>query len=108
LRSFLECSLVTFLKHSGDFSKITKNNPKHNPSIGQMLTYIISGKCSLVSDQNLLDALKLNKDKFDSKYSVARMHGINHNENYTSTTQEVKSTFGLLQNLFKVILNPSK
>jgi len=106
LRSFLECSLVVFLKETGDFSKITKNNPKHNPSIGQMLTFITSGKSSKIQDQNLIDALKLKKDTFDTKYSVLRMHGINHNENYTSSTQEVRSIFGLLENLFKVILNP--
>lgn len=106
LRSFLECSLVVFLKETGDFSKITKNNSKHNPSIGQMLTFITSGKSTKIQDQNLIDALKLKKDIFDTKYSVLRMHGINHNENYTSSTQEVRSIFGLLENLFKVILNP--
>ena len=105
LRSFLECALVTFLKETGDYNSISKN-AKHNPSIGEMLQFIINGNSTKVQDSNLLAALKMDKDVFDSKYSIARMHGINHNENYTSTEKDVRKTFGLLENLFKIILNP--
>lgn len=105
LRSFLECSLVTFLKEIGEFKNIKKNG-KHNPSIGEMLSYIVAGKTSLIQDQNILDTLKLDMDTFNSKYSIARMHGINHNENYTSTEKDVRSAFGKLEALFKIILNP--
>lgn len=105
LRTFLECSLVVFLKETGDFDTIQKND-KHNPGIGEMLQFIIDGKSSKVNDINLLEGLKLEKKVFDSRHSIARMHNINHNEHFTSSPAEVRSTWALLEGLFKVILNP--
>ena len=105
LRTFLECSLLVFLKETNDFDKIQKNE-KHNPSIGEMMTFIIEGKSSRVKDTNLLAALKLEKNKFDSNYSMARLHNINHNETFTSSEKDVRAAWGLLESLFKTILNP--
>lgn len=103
LRSFLECSLLFFLKETKDFDSIKKND-KHNPKLGEMLSFITNGDCSLIKDQNLINSLNSVKKDYDQAYSLERMNMINHNENFASSEKDVRKAFAQLEGLFKTIL----
>ncbi|WP_397363185.1 hypothetical protein [Olleya sp. R77988] len=105
LRSFLECSLIFFLKEIKEY-ELVKKSDVHNPKLGEMMTHIINGKCNFIKDQNLIASLKAIKTDFDQPYSLERMNMINHNENCTSTEKDVRKTWAQLESLFKIILNP--
>ncbi|MEZ4779110.1 MAG: hypothetical protein R2786_06970 [Flavobacteriaceae bacterium] len=104
LRSFLECSLVFYLKEVSEYDKIKKNS-SHNPKLGEMLTHIINGSCKNINDHNLIATLRQIKSDFDQPYSLERMHMINHNEHFTSKERDVRATWAQLESLFKIILN---
>ena len=103
LRSFLECSLIVFFKKHKEYSAIQKSG-KHNPTLGEMLSHIINGKCKSITDQNLIDTIKQVKTDYDKPYSLERLHMINHNENWVSTEREVRSAWAKLEELFKILL----
>jgi hypothetical protein len=103
LRSFLECSLIVFLKHNKEYDTIQKN-AKHNPTLGEMLTHIIKGKCKVITDKNLIDTISQVKTDYDQAYSLERLHMINHNENWVSTERDVRTAWAKLEVLFKIIL----
>lgn len=103
LRSFLECGLIVFLKKNNDYDAIQKH-AKHNPTLGEMLTHIINGKCSAIPDQNLIDTIKQVKTDYDQAYSLERLHMTNHNENWVSTERDVRVAWAKLEGLFKIIL----
>lgn len=105
LRSFLECSLVFYLKHTGEYGKVKKHN-KHNPVLSEMLTFVTSKSCTSITDANLIQAIKQVHSNWKDAYSLERMNMINHNENWTSTERDVRSAWGKLEALFKIILNP--
>lgn len=106
LRSFLECSLVFFFKEIDEYSSVKKSTA-HNPKLGEMITHIINGNCSKISDINLIANLKQVKSDFDQPYSLERMNMINHNEHFTSKEKDVRATWAQLESLFKTILNPT-
>jgi len=107
LRSFLECSLVFYLKHTGEYKEIKKHN-RHNPTLSEMLTFISGIKCSSIDDANLKQSVKQVQSNWKDSYSLERMHMINHNENWTSTGKEVRSAWGKIEGLFKIILDLEK
>ncbi|VEN74228.1 conserved hypothetical protein [Candidatus Desulfarcum epimagneticum] len=107
LRSFLECALAFYLKDTGEYKKI-RTNGKHNPKLSEMLTFISNEKFTLIGDRNLKQSIKQIKSNWKEPYSLARMNMINHNENWTSTEKDVRSTWGKLEGLFRIILNPEK
>jgi hypothetical protein len=80
LRSFLECTLISFFKDVGEYEAI-KRTDQHNPKLGEMLTHIINGKSAFIKDVNLIDVLKQVKAHYDSPYSLERLNMVNHNEN---------------------------
>lgn len=104
LRSFLECSLIVFFKKNSEYSAIQKN-AKHNPTLGEMLTHIINGKCKSITDRNLIDTINQVKADYDKAYSLERLHMINHNENWVSTERDVRAAWAKLEGLFKLILS---
>ncbi|HEY5535293.1 MAG TPA: hypothetical protein VIL99_10215 [Ignavibacteria bacterium] len=103
LRSFLECSLIVFFKKTNDYSKILKND-KHNPTLGEMLTYIINGNSTSITDKNLIDTINQIKTDYNKAYSLARLHMINHNENWIAVEKDVRATWAKLEELFKILL----
>jgi hypothetical protein len=105
LRSFLECSLIFYLKHTGEYGTVKKHRA-HNPVLSEMLTFISGKKCNSITDANLKQTIKLVQSSWKDTFSLARMNMINHNENWTSTEKDVRSTWGKLEALFKIILNP--
>jgi hypothetical protein len=104
LRSFLECSLIVFFKKSKEFTFIQKKD-QHNPTLGEMLTHIINGKCKKISDANLISTIKQIKTDYCQPYSLQRLNMINHNENWSSTPREVRTAWARLEELFKLILS---
>jgi hypothetical protein len=105
LRSFLECALVTFLKETGDYPNIERNS-KHNPKLGEMLTYIMNKKCDLIQDDQVIQIVEHIKNDYKDSYSIERMNMINHNENWNSSSRDVRSSWGKMEALVKVLINP--
>ncbi|NOT75729.1 MAG: hypothetical protein HOP08_12455 [Cyclobacteriaceae bacterium] len=103
LRSFLECSLIAFFKKNNEYEKIQKN-AKHNPTLGEMLSHIVNGKCTSITDQNLIETIDQVKTDYDKPYSLERLHMINHNENWVSTERDVRVAWAKLEGLFKILL----
>ncbi|MBU1098678.1 MAG: hypothetical protein KKB34_19555 [Bacteroidetes bacterium] len=103
LRSFIECSLIVYYKRNNEFDIIQKNE-KHNPTLGEMLAHIINGNCKAITDVNLIETIKQIKTDYDKPYSFERLNMINHNENWTATEKDVRSTWGKIESLFKIIL----
>ncbi|MGB2580421.1 MAG: hypothetical protein WBC83_01895 [Minisyncoccia bacterium] len=112
LRSFLECSLVAYLKHK-DVNKFhemlrEKNKKDGNQTLTNMLDYISKSSDSPITDQSVKDtAWQLISDD-NAVYSVNRMNMLNHSENWSSDEKQVKEAWSKLESLFKVILNPKK
>ncbi|MBI9056051.1 MAG: hypothetical protein JEY96_19680 [Bacteroidales bacterium] len=107
LRSFLECSLVVFLKQKGEYDSIQKNN-KHNPTLSEMLNHLKSDKCNLITDTNLRQLIQQIVSQYSEKYSLERMNMIQHNENWGSSESEVRIAWAKLEPLMKILLNPDK
>ncbi len=106
LRSFLECTLVYYLKETGEYEKVEKNE-KHNPKLSELLTFIASDKCTSIKDEQIKEVARHIKSDWADSYSLARMNMINHNENWNSTEKDVRSAWGRVEALFKILLNPS-
>lgn len=107
VRSFLECALVFYLKYTDEY-KLVEKNRYHNPSLSEMLHFISTDKCTSIDDYNLKEVAKHVRADWKDKYSLARLNMINHNENYTSVERDVRSTWGKIEGLFKILLNPDK
>ena len=105
LRSFLECTLVYYLKETGEYSTIRKNE-RHVPKISELLTFISSEKCKSISDMNIKQIVEHIKSQYSKDYSLVRMHMINHNENWISEEKEVRSAWNKIEGLMKILLNP--
>ena len=105
LRSFLECSLVEYLKHINAYNKVAKDD-RHTPKLGEMLTYLYEK--NLVTDEQGKQALRGIKADYDKPYSLQRMNMVNHNPDYSSTEKDVRSTWGKMEKLMAVILNPGR
>lgn len=105
LRSFLECALVFYLKETSQYEKIRKNS-NHNPSLGEMLTFVASDKCTTIDDANIVQVVNQIKKNWGNNYSLERMNMINHNENWNSTEMEVRGAWGKIEGLMKILLNP--
>jgi len=107
LRSFLECVLVFYLKATEEYGLIIKND-HHNPKLSEMLTFLFSDKCTSITDTNIKQVVRQIKANWQDSYSLERMNMINHNENWNSDEKEVRSAWGKMEGLFKVLLNPPK
>lgn len=103
LRSFLECSLVEYLSASGEYAKIKKSQD-HTPKLSELLAHVINNR--LVDDDHVIDNLNQIKSNWDKAYSLQRMNHVNHNKNYSSSPSDVRATWGMLEDLFRVILVP--
>jgi hypothetical protein len=106
LRSFLECTLVFYLKETDQFSHVEKHE-KHNPKLGEMLAYVASEECKSIDDENLKATVRQVKSDWDSPYSLERMNMTTHNENWTSSERDVRIAWGKIEKLFKIMLSPS-
>lgn len=107
LRSFLECSLVYFLKETGEYNQIVKNI-QHKPKLDEMLTFISSVKCTSITDSNIKQIADHMKRDYNQPYSLARMNMVNHNENWAATEKEVRAAWSKLEKLMTYLLNPLK
>lgn len=107
IRSFLECALVYYLKKTDEYKLVAKNE-RHNPSLSEMLAFIISDKCKTISDTNIKQVANQIKADWTSTYSLERMNMIKHNENWTSTEKDVRSAWGKIESLVKILLNPPR
>jgi hypothetical protein len=103
LRSFLECSLVYFLKER-DLYKHVQKNENHFPKLSEMLTYIGSPKNGVITDSNLIQLIEQIKSQYSESYSLERMNMRNHNENWVSTEKDVRAAWAKLENLFSLLL----
>lgn len=107
LRSFLECTLVCYLKETKEY-KLVEKNGKHNPKLDEMLTFILSDKCTSISDASLKQVIEHIKSHYTQDYSLVRLNMINHNENWVSTEKEVRAAWSKIEPLMKYLLNPEK
>lgn len=107
LRSFLECSLVCYLKETDEF-KLVEKHKNHNPKLSEMLTFIASDKCLSISDANLKQVVEHLKTHYTESYSLIRLNMINHNETWVSTEKEVRSAWSKIEPLMKYLLNPKQ
>ena len=107
LRSFLECVLVFYLKATEEYGLIVKND-RHNPKLSEMLTFLFSDKCTSITDKNIKQVVRQIKANWQDSYSLERMNMINHNENWNSNENDVRSAWGKIEGLFKALLNPKK
>lgn len=110
-RSFLECSLVVFLKHNkinryDDILKVKRRNPK-NLSLKDLLDYISNERHSPIKDRSIRLCAKHLISNDNKGYSIERMNMVNHNENWFSNEKDVREVWEKLEQLFKVILNPN-
>jgi hypothetical protein len=108
LRSFLECSLLVYFKKTGEFSEIPKDNKigkNPNPKLSDLLKHIINRKCKYITDENLIACISHVNADWYQPYSIERLNMRNHNENWASTTKDVRATWAKLEGLFKIILN---
>lgn len=103
LRSFLECSLVEFLKHKNEYGNVQKND-SHNPKLGEMLTHLQKG--NIIKDKNIIQAIADIKQDWDKPYSLERMNMVNHNENYASVEKDVRATWAKIEKLMMFLLDP--
>lgn len=112
LRSFLECSLVAYLKHDNikkysDVLQKKKKNQK-NLNLTDILSYLAKDVNSPIKEKSVRDiAWQLISDDH-AIYSVERMNLVNHNENWFSIEKDVRDTWSKAEPLFKIILNPKK
>jgi len=107
LRSFLECTLVYYLKETDEYKLIAKHD-KHNPGLSEMLTFVASDKCKSIDDSNIKQVVNQIKANWGHSYSLERMNMINHNENWVSNEKEVRSVWAKMEGLIKILLNPKK
>ena len=105
LRSFLECTLVFYLKKTGEYDSIVKHE-KHNPPLAELLNFIMSDKCTSITDEHIKGIAGQIKSDYAQNYSLVRMNLINHNENWVSSENEVRSAWSKLEALMKTLLNP--
>ncbi|MBP8115540.1 MAG: hypothetical protein KAY50_09300 [Chitinophagaceae bacterium] len=107
LRSFLECTLVCYLKETEEYKFVEKNS-KHNPKLDEMLTFILSDKCTSIDDNSLKQVIEHIKSHYTQAYSLVRLNMINHNETWVSTEKEVRTAWSKIEPLMKYLLNPKK
>jgi len=107
LRSFLECVLIFYLKATKEYELIVKDD-RHNPKLSEMLTFLFSDKCTSITDKNIKQVVRQMKANWQDSYSLERLNMIKHNENWNSNEKEVRSAWGKMESLFKVLLNPPK
>lgn len=107
LRSFLECTLVCYLKETKEY-KLVEKNSKHNPKLDEMLTFILSDKCTSIDDSSLKQVIEHIKSHYTQAYSLVRLNMINHNETWVSTEKEVRTAWSKIEPLMKYLLNPKK
>lgn len=105
LRSFLECSLVFYLKETDEFKNVQKNN-KHNPKLSELLTFVQSENCTSITDTNIKQVVEQIKSQYTEAYSLIRLNMINHNENWVSSEKDVRAAWSKLEKLMKFLLNP--
>jgi len=105
LRSFLECSLVNYLKQKKVFDDYLKKSEEHNPKLSEMLTYISKDDFKYLDD-NLKGVVKTIKSKYSEDYSLLRLNMINHNENWAAEEKEVRIAWSRLEKLMYIMLNP--
>jgi hypothetical protein len=107
LRSFLECSLVFYLKETDEYKFISQNS-NHNPKLSEMLNFLTTNNCKSLEDDSLKELIKQIKTDYNQQYSVQRMNMINHNPYWASTENEVRGAWNKLEELMKYLLNPKK
>lgn len=111
LRSFLECSLVSYLKHKNVskyndvVSKKAAGNQK-NLTLEKILDYLADDKDSPLLERSVKTIAKNLISQKEQAYSVERMNLVNHNENWFSTEQDVRQAWEKIEPLFKIILKP--
>jgi len=106
LRSFLECALVVYLKEKNKYNFLKKNS-RHNPTLAEMLTYLMSPACTLINDDNIKQVIHQIKSDYTSQHSLLRMHMLNHNENWVSSESDVRVAWAKMESLIKILLNPA-
>lgn len=105
LRSFLECSLVYFLKEKKEYSKVSKHGQA--PTLSEMLNHFSSKSCNLINDSSIIQQINQIKSQYSDKYSLERMNMINHSENWVSSEPDVRATWARLEPLIKIFINPN-
>lgn len=114
LRSFLECSLIAYLKH-GNISKYNevlslkvKSGSQKNLKLEIVLDYLSDDSLSPIGELSVRKIAKQLISHKEKEYSVERMNMVNHNESWFSMESDVRNAWDKMEPLFKVILNPEK
>lgn len=105
LRTFFECTVITYLKQTNEYDNIP-NASNHIPKFSEMLTFLASGNCASFTDSNLKQVINSIKTDYSKPYSLERFNIRNHNENWNSTEDEVRDAWVKLESLMKFLLNP--
>jgi hypothetical protein len=105
LRSFLECSLVVYLKETDEY-KLVEKNPTHKPKLAEMLAFIQGDKCTSITDASVKQVAEQIKSQYTQAYSLIRLNMINHNENWVSDEKEVRAAWSKIEQLMRYLLNP--
>jgi hypothetical protein len=107
IRSFLECALLYYLKETNEY-RLVAQNERHNPTLSDMLKFVASEKCKSIDDDNIKKVASQIRADWTAPYSLERMNMTIHNENWNSTEYEVRSAWGKVEGLIKILLNPKK
>jgi hypothetical protein len=110
LRSFLECSLITYLKQIKKYADVLNEKKKNqkNLTLTDILDYISNQKVSPIKDGSVRAIAKQLTSDDRKSYSIDRMNMVNHNENWFSEEKDVRSAWDKMEPIFKTILNPKK
>lgn len=109
LRSFLECTLVHYLKEvTNEYSKV-KVKGGSEPTLDNMLYFISEDtNCTSITDKAMKKTIVQMRTNYTKPYSLARMNMTNHDENWATTEKDARVTWGNMEKLMKHLLNPNK
>ena len=105
MRSFLECSLVEYLKQRNLYNKVRKHS-KHNPTLGEMLAFL--EKSNEIEDETVKQIARKVKADWHKDYSLERLNMVNHSEGYSSDEKTVRNAWANIEKLMIFILNPKE
>ena len=85
-----------------------KINTEKEVTLTKMLDYISSEQFSPIKDGSVRSIAKQLIADDRKNYSVERMDMVNHNENWFSEEDDVRSAWLKMEPIFKIILNSTK
>ena len=116
-RSLLEMSVGYYLDRSGDLKRITddqrqKRKSKNqslphdwHPTLRQMLQYIIDQGNAIITNPNLLKAIKKTVADKESLLSIDTLDLFVHNQHFHPNEETLRSFWTQLQGLFEILMS---